>query len=67
MAGPGSRVSRVLMTGPLAPYADAYGSELRGLGCTALSTVNELRQVGHLSGWLAANGMSAADLHRAGR
>lgn len=58
----GSRVSRVLMTGPLASYADACRSELRGRGYTALSTVNELRQFGRLSGWLAERGMSAADL-----
>jgi len=50
------------MTGPLAPYADAYRAELRGRGYTALSTVNELRQVGRLSGWLAAGGMTAAEL-----
>lgn len=62
MAKPSSRVSRVLMTGPLAPYADAYRAELRGRGYTALSAVNELRQVGRLSAWLAASGATAADL-----
>lgn len=62
MARTRSRVSRVLMTGPLAPYADAYQAELRGRGYTALSTVNELRQVQRLSGWLAASGLRAADL-----
>lgn len=62
MTGRGSRVSRVLMTGPLAPYAAGYGAELRGRGYTALSTVNEVRQVGHLSAWLAARGLSAAEL-----
>jgi site-specific recombinase XerD len=62
MAKPNSRVSRVLMTGPLAPYADAYRAELRGRGYTALSTVNELRQVGRLSAWLAASGATAAEL-----
>lgn len=62
MARPGSRVSRVLMTGPLAPYADACRAELRGRGYTALSAVNVLRQVGRLSAWLAASGTTAADL-----
>lgn len=62
MARAGSRVSRVLMTGPLAPYADAYGAELRRRGYTALSTVNELRQVGRLSAWLAVTGKTAEDL-----
>ena len=47
------------MTGPLAPYADAYQAELRGRGYTALSAVNQLRQVGRLSAWLAANGTMA--------
>jgi integrase/recombinase XerD len=50
------------MTGPLAAYADACRSELWRRGYTALSTVNELRQLGRLSGWLAVRGMSAADL-----
>ncbi len=62
MAGPASRVSRVLMAGPLTPFADAYSAELRGRGYTPLSTVNELRQVGRLSRWLEAGGLSAADL-----
>jgi len=50
------------MTGPLAPYAEAYQAELRVRGYTALSAVNELRQVGRLSGWLDARGMRATDL-----
>ena len=29
MARPASRVSRVVMTGPLAPFADAYALELK--------------------------------------
>jgi integrase/recombinase XerD len=55
-------VSKVLMTGPLAPYADAYRAELRECGYTEHSTVNELRQVGRLSAWLAAHQMMASDL-----
>ena len=62
MAGPASRVCRVLMTGPLAPFAEAYSVELRGRGYTSLTTVSELRQVGRLSGWLEARGLSAAEL-----
>jgi site-specific recombinase XerD len=50
------------MTGPLAPFAEAYGAELRARGYTALSAVNELRQVGRLSSWLAADGLGAAGL-----
>ena len=54
MAAPASRVSRVLMTGPLAPFADAYKASLRERGYTPLTTVNELRQMASLSRWLQA-------------
>jgi integrase/recombinase XerD len=50
------------MTGPLAPFADAYSAELRERGYRPLSIVNELRQVGRLSRWLEAGGLSVADL-----
>src|SRR5712691_12093084 len=64
MAGSASRVSRVLMTGPLAPFADAYSAALRVRGYTPLSTVNELRQVGRLSWWLEAGGYEVSGLSR---
>ena len=63
MAGSTSRVSRVLMTGPLAPFASAYGLELKRRGYTPMSGVNQLRQVGRLSCWLEANGSTATDLN----
>jgi len=59
-----SRVCRVLMTGPLAPFAEAYSGELRERGYTPLTTVNQLRQVALLSRWLQACGLSAVDLSR---
>ncbi len=62
MAGPASRVSGVLMAGPLAPFADAYSAELSRRGYTERSTVGELRQVGRLSRWLDAGGYGAGDL-----
>ena len=62
MSRPTSRVSRVLMTGPLAPFADAYSAELQGRGYTPLTTVVELRKVGRLSRWLEASGLSVAEL-----
>jgi integrase/recombinase XerD len=65
MARATSRVSSVLMTGPLAPFADAYRVELRGRGYTVRSTVSELRQVARLSCWLAARGLTAAELSSA--
>ncbi len=62
MSGPASRVCRVLMAGPLASFADVYSAELRARGYTPLTTVNELRQIGRLSGWLESRGLSAAEL-----
>ena len=59
MARPTSRVSRVLMTGPLAPFADAYREELLERGYAPLSTVSELRQVARFSRWLEADGLTA--------
>ena len=62
MARATSRVSRVLIMGPLTPFADAYRAELRERGYTVRSTVCELRQVARLSSWLAAQGLTAAEL-----
>lgn len=62
MARPTSRVSGVVMTGPLAPYEAAYRHELRRRGYTPRSAVNEVRQVVRLSRWLEACGLEAADL-----
>jgi integrase/recombinase XerD len=62
VAMPTSRLSKVLMTGPLTPFADLYRRELRARGYTARSTVNELRQVARLSRWLDAGGFEVAQL-----
>lgn len=64
MGRPTSRVTGVVMTGPLAPYEAAYRQELRRRGYTPRSAVNEVRQVARLSRWLEANGLEAADLDR---
>ena len=64
MARPVSRVCRVNVTGPLAPFADPYKAELGRRGYTPLSSVNELRQVGRLSRWLAARGWTVGALTR---
>ena len=63
MTRPTSRLSRVLMTGPLAPFADKYGLELKERGYTPLTTVNQLRQVARLSRWLEASGFTVAELN----
>ena len=62
-----SRLSRVLMTGPLAPFADVYRLEVEKRRYTPLTTVNQLRQVAPLSRWLEANGLSVAEDDRACR
>jgi integrase/recombinase XerD len=58
MAKPTSRVSRVLMTGPLAPFADAYAVELGERGHTPRTAVNLLRQVNRLSCWLEGQALT---------
>lgn len=63
MARPTSRVSRVLITGPLAPFAGAYRAELKARGYTVRSAVNEQRQVARFSRWLEVAGCGAADLN----
>jgi integrase/recombinase XerD len=62
MARPASRVSKVVMTGPLAPFADPYMLELRQRCYTPLTSVNQLRQVARLSRWLEMQGLRVADL-----
>jgi integrase/recombinase XerD len=62
MSRPSSRVSRVVMSGPLTPFADAYDVELRERGYAPLTVVNQLRQVARLSRWLDVNGLAAAEL-----
>ena len=64
MGRPASKVTRVLVTGPLAPFAPAFGARLRASGYTPLTTVNVMRLMAHLSRWLSANGLDAADLTR---
>ena len=58
MARPTSRISRVLMTGPLAPFADAYRAELHRRGYTPRTMIGELRQAARFSGWLGADGLT---------
>jgi integrase/recombinase XerD len=61
---PTSRVSRVLVSGPLAGFVEAYEAELKVRGYTPRSAVSKLRQVGRLSRWLERNGLSAGELNR---
>ena len=62
MTRPTSRVARVEVGGPLASWAPAFRARLEESGYTALTIVNELRQVQHLSRWLEADDLEATDL-----
>jgi len=57
-----SRVSGVLMRGPLAPFAQEYKSELESRGYAPRTVVDHLYQVSRLGCWLDGHGLGAADL-----
>jgi site-specific recombinase XerD len=57
-----TKVSKVCVAGPLAPFAEEFGLRLRDLGYTPLSTVNQLRLMAQLSRWLEAHRLDTADL-----
>jgi integrase/recombinase XerD len=59
------RVSRVLVSGPLAPFADAYREALEVRRYAPLSAVNLQRQVRQLSQWLDAQSLDAEGLDEA--
>lgn len=63
MARPRSRLSGVVVTGPLVPFVEAYRSELKARGYTARTGVNELRQVARLSRWLEESALGATELN----
>jgi integrase/recombinase XerD len=64
MPRPASRLSQVVVTGPLAPFAETYRRELRRRGYTPRSAVNELRQAARLSRWLEDHELMIARLNR---
>jgi hypothetical protein len=53
------------MTGPLAPFADAYREKLKERRYTRLSTVNLQRQMAWMSRWLQARGLGVEQLSEA--
>jgi site-specific recombinase XerC len=65
MARPVSKVSRVLVTGPLAPFADAYREKLKERRYTRLSAVNLQRQMARLSHWLDVEALGVEQLSEA--
>jgi integrase/recombinase XerD len=64
MHKPRTRVSRVLVTGPLAPFATRFEARLSQAGYTPLSAVNQMRLLAHLSRWLEANSLEVSELTR---
>lgn len=62
MVRPKSRVSKVLMVGPLMPFAADFSSRLKACGYAPLTIVNELRVMAHLSRWMETGDLTMADL-----
>ena len=52
------------ISGPLAGFAEGYGTELAQLGYVPASVRLQLKVLADLSDWLSIHGMVAADLRR---
>ena len=57
-----TRVAEVRVSGPLAPLAAGFRSKLNDAGYTAGTSARHMQLMAHLSRWLDASGLSAADL-----
>jgi integrase/recombinase XerD len=62
MGRPTSKVSKVEVAGPLAPFAAGFKARLEQLGYAPLSAVNSMRLMVYLSRWLEASELTSADL-----
>jgi integrase/recombinase XerD len=62
MDRPKSKVANVTVPGPLARFAEGFRAALLEMGFTPLSAVTQLQLMVHLSRWLDAHGLVAADL-----
>jgi integrase/recombinase XerD len=62
MREPKTKVARVLIAGPLAPFVAAFELKLKNAGYSPLSAVTQKRLLAHLSRWLEAKRLSVADL-----
>ena len=65
MSAPATKVCKVRMSGPLAPFAPAFTAALNELGYTPLTAANELRMAADLSRWLQEQRLGPADLSAA--
>ena len=62
MVRPKSKVCRVLMVGPLVPFADELSSMLSAVGYAPESISNQLRLLAHVSRWMDGHDYAVADL-----
>jgi integrase/recombinase XerD len=56
------RRGRIVVDGPLAPFADGLREELAGQGFAADTIVDHVHRLADLSGWLSARGLVPAEL-----
>ncbi len=64
MAKEGSRVSRVLVSGPLAPFVAGFELKLSEAGYTPLSAVTQMRLLAHLTRLWNKNGPGCQGVFR---
>jgi integrase/recombinase XerD len=62
MGKPKTRVSEVRVSGPLVPFVEGFKACLKEAGYTPLSAAVQVRLLAHLSRWLEAGQLRAADL-----
>jgi integrase/recombinase XerD len=56
------RARRIVVSGPLAPFAEGLRRDLAGRGYALDTVTDHVHRLADLSGWLAARGLAAADL-----
>jgi integrase/recombinase XerD len=56
------RARRIVVSGPLAPFADDLRRDLAGRGYALDTVTDHVHRLADLSGWLAGRGLTAADL-----
>jgi hypothetical protein len=56
------RPRRIVVPGPLAPFADGLRQDLAGQGYALDTVTDHVHLLADLSGWLAGRGLAAADL-----
>ena len=56
------RRRRIVVAGPLAPFADGLRQDLAGQGYALDTVTDHVHLLADLSGWLASRGLTAADL-----